>query len=112
MGDDMVYKMKAEQPDLKLEVALAWAINAKNCLHMVGGFSPHQLVYGRNPRLPGVMNDDLPALEGTSTSDVIARHLNAFHAARKAFIAAEASEKIRRALKRKCETIKKTVHQW
>ena len=97
--DDMVYKMKAEQPDLKLENALAWAVNAKNCLHMVGGFSPHQLVYGRNPRLPGVMNDDLPALEGTSTSEVIARHLNACHAARKAFIAAEASEKIRRALK-------------
>ena len=97
--DDMVYKIKAEQPDLKLEIALAWAVNAKNCLQMVGGFSPHQLVYGRNPRLPGVMNDELPALEGTSTSEVIARHLNACHAARKAFISAEASEKIRRALK-------------
>ena len=63
------------------------------------GFSPHQLVYGRNPRLPGVMNDELPALEGTSSSDVIARHLNACHSARKAFISAEASEKIRRGLK-------------
>ena len=97
--DDMVYKIMAEQPELKLEIALAWAVNAKNSLQMVGGFSPHQLVYGCNPRLPGVLNDELPALEGTTSSEVIARHHNARHSARKAFISAEASEKIRRALK-------------
>ena len=97
--DDMVYKIKADQPDLKLEIAVAWAVDAKNCLQMVGGFSPYQLVYGRNPRLPGVMDDNLPALEGTSSEEVIARHLNASHSARKAFISAQASEKIRRALK-------------
>ena len=97
--DDMVYKIKAEQPDLDLEIAVAWAVNAKNCLQMVGGFSPYQLVYGRNPRLPGIMDDDLPALEGTSSEEVIAKHLNASLSARKAFISAEASEKIRRALK-------------
>ena len=97
--DDMVYKIKADQPDLNLEIAVAWAVNAKNCLQMVGGFSPFQLVYGRNPRLPGVMDDDLPALEGTSSEEVIARHLNASLSARKAFISAQASEKIRRALK-------------
>ena len=66
---------------------------------MVGGFSPYQLVYGRNPRLPGIMDDDLPALEGTSSEEVIARHLNASLSARKAFVSAQASEKIRRALK-------------
>ena len=97
--DDMVYKIKAEQPDLDLEIAVAWAVNAKNCLQMVGGFSPYQLVYGRNPRLPGIMDDDLPALEGTSSEEVIARHLNASLSARKAFVSAQASEKIRRALK-------------
>ena len=97
--DDMVYKIKADQPELKLEIAVAWAVNAKNCLHMVGGFSPYQLVYGRNPRLPGIMDDDLPALEGTSSEEVIARHLNASLSARKAFVSAQASEKIRRALK-------------
>ena len=97
--DDMVYKMKSEQPELPLNIALAWAVNAKNCLQSVGGFSPHQLVYGRNPNLPNSMNDELPALEGKTSSEVIARHLNACHSARRAFIAAEASEKVRRALK-------------
>ena len=97
--DDMVYKLMAEQPNLPLHVALAWAVNAKNCLQMVGGFSPYQLVYGRNPNLPCVTKDELPALEGSTASEVIARHLNACHSARKAFIEAESSEKVRRALK-------------
>ena len=85
--DDMVYRMMAEDKDLKVEVALAWAVNAKNCLQMFGGFSPYQLVYGRNPRLPGVLYDELPALEGTTSSEIIARHSNACHAAMRAFVA-------------------------
>lgn len=102
--DEMVSKIMAEQPYLSLKVALAWAVNAKNCLQMVGGFSPYQLVYGRNPKLPCTLSDELPALEGTTTSEMVAKHLNASHSARKAFIAAETSEKIRRALKHKVRT--------
>ena len=68
----------------KLEVALSWAINAKNCLHNVYGFSPSQLVFGQNPNLPSVLNDKLPALGGTTSSEEVAKHLNAKHEARKA----------------------------
>ena len=91
--DEMVLKIKAEQPECSLEVALAWAINAKNCLQMVGGYSPYQLVFGRNPNLPCTLNDNLPALEGSTSSEMIAKHLNASHNARKSFIEAETSEK-------------------
>ena len=97
--DEMVRKILAQQPQCSLEIALAWAINAKNCLQMVNGYSPYQLVYGRNPNLPNVASDKLPALEGTTTSQMLAQQLNACHAARKAFIEVEASEKIRRALR-------------
>ena len=97
--DESVRKIKADQPECSLQVALAWAVHAKNCLMMVGGYSPYQLVFGRNPRLPCVVNDSLPALEGTTISETFGNHLNAMHAARKAFIQAEASEKIRRALR-------------
>ena len=45
------------------------------------------------------MNDSLPALEGTTISKTLGKHLNAMHAGRKAFIMAESSEKIRRALR-------------
>lgn len=99
--DEMVVKIMAEQPELPLKIALAWSVNAKNCLQMVGGFSPYQLVYGRNPKLPCTLSDELPALEGITSSEMLAKHLNASHSARKAFITAETSEKIRRALRHK-----------
>ena len=47
------------------------------------------------------MNDNLPALEGSTSSEVFAKHLNALHAARKIFIQTEAEERIRRALRKK-----------
>ncbi|XP_037793904.1 uncharacterized protein LOC119589356 [Penaeus monodon] len=102
--DEMVVKIMAEQPKLSLKVALAWAVHAKNCLQMTGGFSPYQLVYGRNPKLPCTMSDELPALEGTTSSEMVAKHINASHSARKAFIAAETSERIQRALRHKVRT--------
>ena len=94
----MVNKMTSDS-DSSLEVALAWALNAKNSLHNVYGFSPAQLVFGRNPNMPSVLNDKFPALDGMTQSEEVARHLNARHEARKAFIECEASEKIRRALR-------------
>ena len=73
------------------------AVFAKNCLlsHLV--YSPFQLVYGRSPRLPCMLDDGLPALEtpGGSFPD----HLKALQAAREAFTAAESSDRIKRALK-------------
>ena len=97
--DDMVAKIMADQPECSIGTALAWAIHAKNSLQMVGGYSPYQLVFGRNPKLPCVMNDSLPALEGTTISETLGKHLSALHAGRMAFIKAETSEKIRRALR-------------
>ena len=95
----MVHKILADQPGCSLKIALSWAVHAKNTLHMVEGFSPYQLVFGRNPKLPSVLNDDPPALEGTTTSEVFAKHMNTLVSARKAFLQAESSNRIRRALK-------------
>lgn len=50
--EEMEPKILAEQPKLSLRVAFAWVVNAKNCLQMLEGFSPDQLVYGRSPNLP------------------------------------------------------------
>ncbi|XP_071821643.1 uncharacterized protein [Apostichopus japonicus] len=77
----------------------------KILLENVHGYSSHQLVYGCNPNLPTTLNDGLPALEGTSTSEYVTRHLTALHAARKGFIAAESSERIRRALRKQVRTL-------
>ena len=62
------------------------------------GFTPIQLVTGTLPNIPSVLNSDLPALE-EADSNVVNNHLNAMYAARRAFVKAEASDKIKRALK-------------
>ena len=71
---------------------------ARNSLHMWYGYSSHQLVFRENPNFLIIMQDALPALEGSMLSEVFAQHLNALHATRKAFIQSETEEMIRRAL--------------
>ena len=61
---------------------------------MWNGFSSHQLVFGTNPYLPGIMTDKLPAHNGTRTSETLSKHLNTLHASRKAFIDTESNERI------------------
>ena len=99
--DQCLEKIVEENSKLNLQVALAWAINAKNCLQMWNGFSSYQLVFGQNPNLPNVMVDQLPAFEGTTNSDVFAAHINALQSARRAYIEVESSSKVRKALKHK-----------
>ena len=81
------------------ETVLGWAVSAKNALGSVHGYSSNQLVFGRNPNLPSILVDRPPALEGVSTSQVVANNLNLIHANRKAYIECESSEKLRRALR-------------
>jgi hypothetical protein len=51
------------------EISLCWAVAAKNTLNNVNGFSPYQIVFGRNPNLPNsAFSDKLPALGGQTTS--------------------------------------------
>ena len=90
-----------EDTNCSPEIALCWTIMAKNSLSNVYGFSPYQLVFGKTPKLPNVFDNQLPALEGVSASQLIADHLNALHKARQEFIKLESSEKIRRALRSK-----------
>ena len=82
-----------------VDVALAWAVSARNALANNLGFSPNQLVFGRNPVVPTVLVDDPPAFEPGTSSGILRDNLNAMHQARELFTKAEASEKLRRALK-------------
>ena len=82
------------------ETALQYAVSIRNCSMYVHGFTPAQLAIGQNPRLPSALSDGLPALEGETTSPVIAEHLNTIVSARKAFASAQTSAKLKRALRK------------
>ena len=60
---NMVHKIIADT-DCSLEIALAWAVNAKNSLHSFYGYSPDQLVFGHNPNLPSYLNEKPPCTGG------------------------------------------------
>ena len=98
-----------EDTGCDLETALSWSISAKNSLSNVSGYSPNQLVFGKNPNFPSILNDDIPALESCSTSEVVRRTLNAIHCARNAFVSSESSERVRRALRMKLRTCNDTL---
>ena len=87
------------------------AVSAKHYLQNVYGYSPNQLVFGQSPSFPAVLNNDHPALESSAASEVVAEHLNALHAARKAYIASESCEKLRRAMKHRVRLATSLVYQ-
>ena len=93
-----------------IHVALAWSVAAKNALQNVYGFSPNQLVFGRNPNFPVATESELPALSSETASKLLADHLNALYAAREAFVHTESSQKIKRALLKQTRT--SNVHMY
>ena len=72
--DIMLVKLEAEYGKTHSQTLLSWANMARNPLQMWNGYSCHQLVFGENPNLPNIMNDNLPALEGKTSSEVFAKH--------------------------------------
>ena len=101
--ENMILKIM-DDTGCNIENALLWSLCAKNTLHNNRGYSPNQLVFGRNPNLPSVLSCTPPALRTVTPSKLIAEHLSVLNNARKAFVESEASSKIKRALNHKTRT--------
>ena len=101
-------KIINDYPKMDPVVALAWAVTAKNSYPMNGGFTSFQLVFGKDPKLPNIMTDKLPALEGVTTSESVAAHINALYAVRKAFTEVKCDEKVRKVLRHKVRAVERT----
>ena len=99
--DSVVVIVKRDFPNMSLEVALAWAVTAVNAMSNVRGFSPHQLVFGRQSRLPNILEDPPAALEEPTKSKSLLDTLEAMHAARVAYTKNERCDRLRRALRAK-----------
>eukprot|EP00435_Cladocopium_sp_Y103_P020778 s1772_g5.t1 len=111
----MLDKMDTEKPirDAKeFEASLTQAFNAKNSLSRVNGYSPEQAVLGMSRRLPGSLTanagvSSMSLAEGEGhASDIFRLALERRSSARKAFIDADNSSSLRRALLRRSRPLR------
>ena len=100
-----------EDAQCDVKIALAWAVNAKNSLTNIHGFSAYQLAIGYNPILPTNFNSNPPALTSDHTNNIISENLKCMNSARKHFLESESSERIRRALASKIRTSKENRYK-
>ena len=86
---------------MKPKVALAWAVTAANTLDNRHGFSPAQLVFGRNPSYPSLLSAGPSGLEDVEVSVAVASHIHAMHLAREAFVQCESDRVLAEALRKR-----------
>ena len=99
--DNMMKKMRSEDPSLTADVALTWALVAKNSLDNISGFSPFQIVFGEQPKLPSVYTAGPPGMEEVVMNKAVADHINALFLAREAYTAGESDRILKAALKQR-----------
>ena len=103
--DSMLEKLEYEHPNTPLDDLISWACAVKNSMSIHAGYSPFQIVFGVNPTLPGF--DCHPPSTNSIKGDMLRKHLQALASARKAFVEADCSEKIRRALRHKIRVVER-----
>lgn len=81
----LLVKLVNQFPKTSLNMLQTWENMARNSLQKWHGYSSYQLDFGKNPNLPNIMTDNLPALVGT-TSEILAKHVQTLHESRKTFI--------------------------
>ena len=96
--DLMMEMMQEGDQSLTESEALNYALNAKNSETTNKGYSAFQIVYGLNPRVPGIMNSTPASLETEFSNNDIKKHLMRVHLSRIAFQNADNNERIKRAL--------------
>ena len=102
--DNILEALENDYPKIPLETLLLWACVAKNSLLMVQGFSPYQIMFGKNPKLPNIITDPLPTWDNEGLPAVLTKHLQAMKATKEAFIKSEDSRKLKLALESKVRT--------
>ena len=97
-----------EESTNNIDIAVEWAINAKNSQTNIHGFSLYQLVISQNPILPCAATSKAPALTHTPSSKILEQNLRYLHKARQAFIEKENAERNKRALNHNIRTYSDT----
>ena len=104
-NDNILGAIVRDYPEMNLKSALAWACTAKNSLSNVYGFSPFQIVFGKNPRLPSILNDPPPAWEIKPMSKTLLQNLILINRTREEFVKSLSCAKIKKALLSRVRTM-------
>ena len=105
VADRALERMLTADPSLKPQVALAWVIHAANTMQKVNGCVPFQLVFGRLPKHPSLVENNPGANEVIADSQAQwARHYRTMMIAREHYVAAEADPTLREAVRQKIHT--------
>ena len=104
-NDNILAAIVRDYPNIDIKSALAWACTAKNSLSNVYGFSPFQIVFGKNPRLPSILNDPPPAWEIKSMSKTLQQNLTLINRTREEFVKSLSCAKIKKALLSRVRTM-------
>ena len=108
--DNILEPLQHDHPKVPLETLLLWALVAKNSMLMVQGFSPYQIMFGKNPKLPNIITDPLPTWDNEGISGSLKKHLESMKATREAFVKSEDSQKLKLALEAKIRTNNTVYH--
>ena len=104
---DMLNRILEESTN-NIGIAVAWAINSKNSLTYVHGFSPYELAFDQNSILPCAATSKPPVLTHTSASRILEENLCYLHKARQTFTESENFERVKRPLNHNFQTYSDT----
>ena len=97
--DEIIDRMMSSGRYSSVKAALGAAIFAKNIRTTSLGFSPHQIVFGSNPRIPGAIENEPPAEMGISITSLVQRRLQSIFDARRALSQVDNKHRLRMAEK-------------
>ena len=98
--DLMLEKIMHGDPNIEFEDALAQAVYAKNSLLNVHGFSPNQILTGKQPRMPGACQENKPPADATEiNSRAVQQSINHRLKAREAWAKVDNSKRLRDSMK-------------
>ena len=97
--DEIIEKMMTSGKYKTVKEALNPALFAKNIRTSALGFSPFQIVFGSNPRIPGAVENEPPAENGVTITTLVQKRLQSIFDAHKAMAEVENKSRLKAAEK-------------
>ena len=97
--DITVKKLIEDNPGLALQKAVDMACYSRNVEIGPLGYSPQQITFGYGSFIPGISDGNIATDSQITDSEAIREHFKILNDARKAYLEADSSERIKKALK-------------